>query len=184
MCIIAVDILRGFLAIVAAVSIFCSTPARIQMFIFCKGGDITNDGRSILASFCFSKRRKEGQEAPFHLSYAISSPFFLFIHWSITSFSKRLLCIALLSRCWKCTIYCQAAKNDFRFTLRWYNYNTAIALIFFFRFYASIFSSIFAYQNHSSSFCFLRMWMLDVRFCVIPLGLGFRISRRRNGLAR
>lgn len=29
------------------------------MFIFCKGGDITNDGRSILASFCFSKRRKK-----------------------------------------------------------------------------------------------------------------------------
>lgn len=93
MCIIAVDILRGFLAIVAAVSIFCSTPARIQMFIFCKGGDITNDGRSILASFFFSKRRKKGQEAPFHLSYAISSPFFFFIYSLVDHFFFQTLAL-------------------------------------------------------------------------------------------
>lgn len=122
------------------------------MFIFCKGAISRMTVGQFSLRFFFRNVEKKDRKHRFTCRTQFLLRLFFYLFTGRSLLFPNACCIALLSRCWKCTIYCQAAKNDFRFTLRWYNYNTAIALNFFFRFNASIFSSIFAYQNHSSSF--------------------------------
>lgn len=57
-----------------------------------------------------------------------------------------LLLVLLCIGCWKCTIYCQSAKNDFRFTLRWYSIFHCYCSSFDFICFDLLFS-IFAYQE-------------------------------------
>lgn len=184
MCIIAVDILRGFLAIVMAV--FCLVQRLLGFSIFFFSS--SHEPRSVNSRFDGSKRRKQRlcahtQDAPLSLVGAISSTFPY--HWSITF----TFCIALY-RMLKMHYLLPICKERFSIHTALVFYFTLLLL--FFRFHM-LRSSLLYFRIPRTTlllFVFNERWILDVRFCDdIPLFerrqmLGFRITRRRNGLAR
>lgn len=154
---------------------------RLLGFFSVKRGDLTNHGRSI--SFRLVETSKTGTlRAGSTVITCIGNFFYLSYHWAITltlycfvSGVENALSIANLQR----TIFDSHCVGI--------NY-TAIALLSIS--YASIFSSIFAYQE--PLFFFLFSTKGGFSMCVsvtVPLFqrrrlMGFRITRRRNGLAR
>lgn len=163
-----------------------STPARI----FCLLSFSSHEPRSVNSRFDWSKRRKQGlcasthtQDAPLSLVGAISSTFPY--HWSITF----TFCIALY-RVLKMHYLLPICKERFSIHTALVFYFTLLLL--FFRFHM-LRSSLLYFRIPRTTlllFVFNERWILDVRFGDdIPLFegrqmLGFRITRRRNGLAR
>lgn len=149
---------------------------------------LTNHDRSILVSIGRNVENRDSarvhtQDAPLSLVGAISSTFPY--HWSITF----TFCIALY-RVLKMHYLLPICKERF-------SIHTALVfyfplLLLFFRFHM-LRSSLLYFRIPRTTlllFVFNERWILDVRFGDdIPLFegrqmLGFRITRRRNGLAR
>lgn len=128
--------------------LFGSTPARIFDLLSFS----SHEPRSVNSRFDGSKRRKQGLCARTHRMhrYHLLERFLLL--FLITGRSLLLL-VLLCIGCWKCTIYCQSAKNDFRFTLRWYSILHCYCSSFDFICFDLLFS-IFAYQEPLFFFLF------------------------------
>lgn len=163
--------------------LFGSTPARIFDLLFFS----SHEPRSVNSRFDGSKQglcaRTHTQDAPLSLVGAISSTFPY--HWSITF----TFCIALY-RVLKMHYLLPICKERFSIHTALVFYFTLLLL--FFRFHM-LRSSLLYFRIPRTTlllFVFNERWILDVRFGDdIPLFegrkmLGFRITRRRNGLAR
>lgn len=165
--------------------LFGSTPARIFDLLFFL---LTNHDRSILVSIGRNVENRDSarthtQDAPLSLVGAIFSTFPY--HWSITF----TFCIALY-RVLKMHYLLPICKERFSIHTALVFYFTLLLL--FFRFHM-LRSSLLYFRIPRTTlllFVFNERWILDVRFGDdIPLFegrqmLGFRITRRRNGLAR
>lgn len=150
MCIIAVDILRGFLAIVMAV--FCLVQRLLGFSVFFLFL-LTNHDRSILVSMGRNVENRDSARAHtgctditcwsdfFYFSLSLVDHFYFL--YCFVSGVENALSIANLQR----TIFDSHCVGIL--------FYTAIALLSIS--YASIFSSLFSHtKNHSSSFCFQR----------------------------
>lgn len=165
--------------------LFGSTPARIfdLLFFFFSRTTIGQFSFRWVETSKTGTLRAHTQDAPISLVGAISSTFPY--HWSITF----TFCIALY-RVLKMHYLLPICKERFSIHTALVFYFTLLLL--FFRFHM-LRSSLLYFRIPRTTlllFVFNERWILDVRFCDdIPLFegrqmLGFRITRRRNGLAR
>lgn len=145
------------------------------------GGRSVNSRFVLVVVFFRNVEKRDGFcKAPFHLG-GISSPFFFILrcyHWLITfpTLAFLLLCYGL-----KMHYLLPICKERFSF-------HTALSLLshlIFSSFDFKLRSSIFAYQK--PLFFFLFSYECGFSMCVFVIRIcmeGFRITRRRNGLAR
>lgn len=165
--------------------LFGSTPARIfdLLFFFFSRTTIGQFSFRLVETSKTGTLRAHTQDAPLSLVGAISSTFPY--HWSITF----TFCIALY-RMLKMHYLLPICKERFSIHTALVFYFTLLLL--FFRFHM-LRSSLLYFRIPRTTlllFVFNERWILDVRFGDdIPLFegrqmLGFRVTRRRNGLAR
>lgn len=151
MCIIAVDILRGFLAIVMAV--FCLVQRLLGFSIFFFFFSRTTIGQF---SFRFVETSKTGiLRAHTHTGCTVITCWSDFFYFSLSLVDHFYFLYCFVSGVENALSIANLQRTIFDSHCVGILFYTAIALLSIS--YASIFSSLFSHtKNHSSSFCFQR----------------------------
>lgn len=151
MCIIAVDILRGFLAIVMAVFCLVQRLLGFSIFFFFS----SHEPRSVNSRFDWSKRRKQGLCERTHTGCTVITCWSDFFYFSLSLVDHFYFLYCFVSGVENALSIANLQRTIFDSHCVGILFYTAIALLSIS--YASIFSSLFSHtKNHSSSFCFQR----------------------------